>query len=56
MQNRSREGDKSNAGFIGLRCDTATKRRVKQRAEAEGLSLSEYVRRQLDQATEKQAE
>ena len=41
--------------FVAFRCDADRKRKAERLAEAEGVSLSEWMRRRLDQAANQQA-
>ena len=41
--------------FVAFRCDSDRKREAERRAEAEGVSLSEWMRQRLDQAADQQA-
>ncbi|MCS3658521.1 LDH2 family malate/lactate/ureidoglycolate dehydrogenase [Salinibacter ruber] len=47
MANGSDKGNSRKDDFLGLYVTTETKKRVKRKAEAEGVSISEAVRRQL---------
>jgi len=47
MANGSDSSNSRKDDFLGLYVTTETKKRVKRKAEAEGVSISEAVRRQL---------
>jgi len=54
---RSDSGEKRD-DFVGFRCNSDQKRRAKQRAKGQGLSLSEWMRcrlRDLDEAADDKA-
>lgn len=47
MQNRSRKSS-NDRSFIGFYADPELKEQAERRAEEEGVSLSEWMRRRLD--------
>ena len=49
------ESDGRRDDFVAFRCDSDRKREAERRAEAEGVSLSEWMRQRLDQAAEQEA-
>lgn len=52
MSNRSVKNEDDSRAFIGFYADPAAKRAAQRRAEEEGLSLSEWMRRRLDEVGE----
>lgn len=58
MTRSSEEAADRNRSFIGFYIEPAVKKKVERRAKREGLSLSEWMRRQLqnlDEAAEQTA-
>jgi predicted HicB family RNase H-like nuclease len=52
MENGSDTNPNGNEGFIGFRCSSDVKRQAERRAEQQGTSLSELMRRSLRDLTD----